>query len=88
MTDQDELLDRVATFSSFEYMKKNFDKARNNFSTQMMANAITIGAPLTYVRNGTVGNWKSCMNEEQNEQFDKDLVEKMRDMPEFETLWL
>jgi len=28
------------------------------------------------------------MNEEQNEQFDKDLVEKMRDMPEFETLWL
>jgi hypothetical protein len=87
LNNQGELLDRVVTFSSFEYMKNNFDKARNNYGTQIMDDTITPKIQLTLVRKGTVGDWKSCMSDEQNEQFDKEIAEKMRDMPELEALW-
>ena len=87
LLNQDELLDQVATFSSFEYMKKNFDAARNKHTTKIMNDGIPKGLPLTYVRNGNVGEWKTYMTVEQNEQFEKYSAEKLRDMPEFEALW-
>lgn len=84
---QDELLQRVVDFSSFEYMKKNFDKARNNFFAQITADPIAVRVPSTYIRNGAIGDWKTCMSKEQNEEFDKKLFDEMRVMPDFERLW-
>ncbi|CAF0912543.1 unnamed protein product [Adineta steineri] len=86
LIDQDGLLDRVLTFSSYEYMKRNFDKVRKNYSTRTMDNAITVGVSSTNVRNGAVSDRKSCMSDEQSQRFDKDMVDKMQDMPEFEIL--
>ncbi|CAF2942224.1 unnamed protein product [Rotaria sp. Silwood2] len=84
---QDELLDRVVATSSFEYMKKNFDKARNDFYAHATNDPKIPRVPLAFVQTGNIGGGKSYMSDEQKQQFDKVLAEKMRDMPEFEALW-
>ncbi|CAF3339875.1 unnamed protein product [Rotaria socialis] len=96
----DHLLERIATYSSFNYMKERFQKAYATQANIALSNE-AVGAPLptdrnsllmcdrcVLVREGTVGSWSATMREEQAQRLDKLFEEKTLDMPGVDKLFL
>lgn len=84
LTADPQLLDRVETYASFDYMKKNYDASRNAYLAQ---HGPPSEKPINFVRKGIVGDWSSNMTDEQSERLDKIISEKTRDMVGLETFW-
>lgn len=96
----DNLYERILTYSSFDYMKERYDKAYLAQARILLANeSSTNSCPinktnltnynkLELVRKGTVGGWSSIMNEEQFKRLDKIFVEKTKDMVGLDKLFL
>ncbi len=74
----DQLLDRVMNYSSFEYMKANFDNERRQFEAKFIENIknkilaarrkeiFKAESELKIIRKGEINNWRSFMTPEQN----------------------
>lgn len=75
----EELLERIMTVSSFDYMKK----AEFN---QKISRAHTT-ATFQFIRKGIVGDWQTTLSHEQSHRLDKRFHEKTKDIPQLNTLW-
>jgi hypothetical protein len=84
LTNENQLIDRVETYASFDYMKKNFDASQNAFLAQ---HGKTSGSSMHFIRKGIVGDWSSCMTDEQCQRLDAITIEKTNDMTGLETFW-
>lgn len=96
--DQD-LMNRVLTCSSFQYMKERFHKMFVSQAHAALANEFpTAPLPVTKdylkvcdnmekVREGNTGGWSSIMSEEQAQRLDKIFSEKMKDTDGLETFF-
>jgi hypothetical protein len=94
------LLERVITYSSFDYMKEHFHKAYSTQARIALADeSSTLARPISkgnlekfdkfeLVRKGIVGNWSAVMSEEQSQHLDKIFVEKTKDMPGLDQFFL
>ncbi|CAF4270205.1 unnamed protein product, partial [Rotaria sordida] len=79
----DNLVECIASYSSFNYMKERFDKAYTAQASVALANEgpdepwpvdkIVLQRPdhSILVREGAIGNWSSTMSEEQAQRLDK-----------------
>ncbi|CAF1161929.1 unnamed protein product [Rotaria sordida] len=96
----DNLLEHIATYSSFNYMKERFHKAYTAQARIALASE-ALDEPLhidrialqnldhrIIVRAGATGNWSSTMSEEQSQRIDKIFAEKTADMPGVDKLFL
>ncbi|CAF2840133.1 unnamed protein product [Rotaria sp. Silwood2] len=96
----DKLLEHIATYSSFSYMKERFHKAYSAQARVALADeALDAPWPIDktnlqrcdhciIVREGFTGNWSSTMSDEQSKRLDKIFVEKTADMPGVDKLFL
>jgi hypothetical protein len=84
VTNNEKLLDAVETYSSFDYMKKNYDSSWNEVITQGFHAPVY---SMKFIRKGIIGDWKSYMTDEQSQRFDAILAEKTRDMKGLEAFW-
>lgn len=84
LTNNNELLDRVATYASFDYMKKNYDSSQNTYYAE---HGPAFEKPMHFIRKGIVGDWSSFMTDEQGQRFDIITAEKTRDMLGLEAFW-
>ncbi|CAF3261304.1 unnamed protein product [Rotaria socialis] len=95
----DDLVERIVTYSSFNYMKERFDDTYEKQARIALADE-SVDAPwpmdktsLEYihymrrVRQGGVGKWRSMMTDEQAERIDKSFAEKFPDMHEVQKLF-
>jgi hypothetical protein len=84
LTNNENLLNQVKEYSSFDYMKKNFDSSLNDAFTQR-------GQPrkdsMKFIRKGLVGDWKSLMTEEQSQRLDAIIAEKTQHMKGLDEFW-
>ena len=96
----DDLLERIITYSSFNYMKERYDKAYSAQAKIALAND-SPDAPLpisksnlermdkfNLVRKGVVGDWSSAMTEEQSRRMDQIFAEKTADLDGLQKLFL
>ena len=84
------LLDKVLLYSSFEYMKNKYDEARNYFDEQQQQksteNRSFEFSPLTIVQKGSVGGHRSVMDADQIQRLDrltKKIVQRMTGLASF-----
>ena len=95
----DDLMKRVLTCSSFNYMKERFHKMFVGQAHAALANEFS-NAPLPVtkaylkvcdkmekVREGNIGGWSSVMSEEQAQRLDRIFFEKIEDMHGLETFF-
>jgi hypothetical protein len=95
-----DLLERIVTYTSFEYMKERYDKACIAQAQIALANEsptapwptskrlLQMRDKLLIVRKGVVNSWSSIMSEEQAQRLDKIFAEKTADMPGVDKLFL
>lgn len=71
----DQTVDAIVDRATFKNMKKdvtaNYENLAQNETSKRM----------TFLRKGTIGDWKNVMTVAQNEKFDKIFQEKMKDVP-------
>ncbi len=84
LTNDNQLLDRVETYASFDYMKKNFDSSRNTFLAQ---HGQATDHSMHFIRKGIVGDWSSYMTDEQSQRLDAITIDKTHHMLGLEAFW-
>jgi hypothetical protein len=82
-----ELLDKVTTFSSFSYMKENFDVKRKASEANIPYSVPELRNDRVSVRKGIVGDWKTMISEGQRRRIDDRFIEKTRDHTDLRTYW-
>lgn len=76
---KDELLERIVTVTSFDYLKKA------DFNQKIMpAHKV---ATFQFIRKGIVGDWRTTLSKEQSRLLDERFQEKTKDIPQLNTLW-
>jgi hypothetical protein len=84
LNNNEELLAKTETYSSFNYMKKHYDSSLNDIMTQRGDQSNHL---MKFIRNGLIGDWKSLMTDEQSQRFDALVVEKTQHMKGLEEFW-
>ena len=92
-------MERVLTYSSFSYMKENFDQERRKFEENIIKNMeestdadwrseIFAGEEkMTTVRKGEINDWKCFLSEEQSRRMGDRFKEICADCDGLENYW-
>jgi hypothetical protein len=83
----DELLENVTIFSSFNYMKENFDVNRKAFEADIPHSVPELRNDRVSVRKGAVGDWKTMLSDEQSRRINDQFREKTRKHTELRGYW-
>ncbi|UJR13096.1 hypothetical protein I4U23_000120 [Adineta vaga] len=76
----DNVIEKILYHSSFNYMKENYDNARNEYFAKHPEHPNAENHPMTLVRKGHHGQWKTEMNNEQIQKLNEIIHEKTKDM--------
>lgn len=83
----DELLEKLATFSSFTYMKENFDAKRKISEANALHTVPELRNDRISTRKGIIGDWKTMLSEEQSRKMNDRFKEKTCDHPDLRAFW-
>lgn len=84
----DEALDKVIHFSSFEYMKIKYDAMRNSYNKSQVKSHNTLQFnPSTIVRKGEVGGFRHLMTDEQAQRLLERAKELQLQIPHLKLSW-
>jgi hypothetical protein len=95
----DELLEQVMKYSSFDYMKDKFDIERRLFEKKMIDNIqnkelaahrreiFMAESGIKVVRNGEINGWKSFLTPEQTRQIDNRFITTCKECQGLEHYW-
>jgi hypothetical protein len=75
LTKNEKLLDQVERYSSFDYMKKNYNSSLVDILAQR---GHALKHLIKFICKRFVDGWRSVMTDEQSERFNAVLVEKTR----------
>jgi len=84
LTKNEKLFDQVERYSSFDYMKKNYDSSLDDIFAQ---HGYALKHSMKFIREGLVVDWRSVMTDEKSHRFDAVSVEETRHIKGLDTFW-